>query len=75
MVTKKIEVSNPMNQSVKANTTAAEAAEGDHAMDLLSNGFKFRENNAAFNTSGTYVYMAWAQEPFVTSGGLPTTAL
>ena len=75
MVTKKIEVSNPMNQSVKANTTAAEAAEGDHAMDLLSNGFKFRENNAAFNTSGTYVYMAWAQEPFVTSEGLPTTAL
>ena len=75
MVTKKIEVSNPMNQSVKANTTAAEAAEGDHAMDLLSNGFKFRENNAAFNAAGTYVYMAWAQEPFVTSEGLPTTAL
>ena len=75
MVSRKVEVHNTMNQSVKANTNAAEAAESDHAMDLLSNGFKFRENNAAFNTSGTYVYMAWAQEPFVTSEGLPTTAL
>ena len=75
MVSRKVEVSNPMNQSVKANNSAAEAAESDHAMDLLSNGFKFRENNAAFNAAGTYVYMAWAQEPFVTSEGLPTTAL
>jgi len=75
MVSKKVEVHNPMNQSVKANTNAAEAAESDHALDLLSNGFKFRENNAAFNAAGTYVYMAWAQEPFVTSEGLPTTAL
>ena len=75
MVSRKVEGHNPMNQSVKANTNAAEAAESDHAMDLLSNGFKFRENNAAFNAAGTYVYMAWAHEPFVTSGGLPTTAL
>ena len=75
MVSRKLEVSNPMNQSVKANNSAAEAAESDHAMDLLSNGFKLRENNAAFNAAGTYDYMAWAQEPVVTSEGLPTTAL
>ena len=75
MVSREVEVHNPMNQSVKANSSVAEATESDHAMDLLSNGFKFRENNAAFNAAGTYVYMAWAQEPFVTSEGLPTTAL
>ena len=75
MITQKVEVHNTMNSSVKANTNAAEAAESDHAIDLLSNGFKLRENNAAFNAAGTYMYMAWASNPFVTSTGIPTTAL
>ena len=75
MVTQKVEVHNTMNSSVKANTNAAEAAESDHAIDLLSNGFKLRENNAAFNAAGTYIYMAFASNPFVTSTGIPTTAL
>ena len=46
--------------------------------DLLSNGFKFRGNNAATNSSGTYVYFAFAEHPFIGSqtlkGFSPVTA-
>jgi len=43
--------------------------------DFLSNGFKARANYAAHNSSGvTYIYMAFAENPFVTSGGIPVTA-
>lgn len=35
------------------------------SMDLLSNGFKIRTNNNAFNASGaTYIYAAFAEAPF-----------
>jgi len=44
-------------------------------VDLLSNGFKFRDSKSFWNTSGgTYIYMAFAENPFVTSTGIPTTA-
>ena len=43
--------------------------------DFLSNGFKSRADYAANNTSGaTYIYMAFAENPFVTSTGVPATA-
>ena len=43
--------------------------------DFLSNGFKPRADYAAMNTSGaTYIYMAFAENPFVTSTGVPATA-
>jgi len=46
--------------------------------DLLSNGFKFRGANAATNASGTYVYFAFAEHPFIGSqtlkGFSPVTA-
>ena len=45
-------------------------------IDLLSNGFKLRSDAAATNAgNSTYIYMAWAEHPFVTSTGIPTTAL
>ena len=44
-------------------------------VDFLSNGFKLRSNNTAFNGNGhKYVYFCWAENPFVTSTGIPTTA-
>jgi len=44
-------------------------------VDFLSNGFKLRHNDATWNGSGTTVhYMAFAENPFVTSTGIPTTA-
>ena len=44
--------------------------------DLLSNGFKHRMSHAAHNESGgQYVYVAFAKNPFVTSTGIPSTAV
>jgi len=54
-----------------------EAADGGAAdnIDLLSNGFKLRSSGAILNASGAeYIYMAFAESPFVTSTGVPTTA-
>ena len=43
--------------------------------DFLSNGFKLRSTYGGFNGSGgTYIYMAFAENPFVSSTGIPTTA-
>ena len=51
------------------------AEDTSEAYDLLSNGFKPRTTNALANTVGvTYIYMAFAENPFVTSTGIPTTA-
>ena len=42
---------------------------------MLSNGFKLRESGGGYNASGgTYIYMAFAESPLVTSKGVPTTA-
>ena len=43
--------------------------------DFLSNGFKIRQTGSVFNTSGdTYIYAAFAEQPFVTSTGIPCPA-
>ena len=43
--------------------------------DLLSNGFKIRTDSSNWNGDGeTYVYMAWAEAPFVNSNGVPCNA-
>ena len=44
-------------------------------LDLLSNGFKIRESGVGTNGSGdTYIYMAFAEQPFVNSNGVPCNA-
>ena len=44
-------------------------------MDILSNGFKLKTNSSNWNTSGsTYIFMAFASNPFTTSTGVPATA-
>ena len=43
-------------------------------LDFLSNGFKIRSSHGGFNTDDTaHIYMAFAESPFVTSGGVPCT--
>ena len=43
--------------------------------DILSNGFKLRSTASSNNASGgTYIYMAFAENPFVDSNGIPVTA-
>ncbi len=43
--------------------------------DILSNGFKLNMSSNLTNGNGdTYVYMAFAEQPFVTSKGVPANA-
>ena len=70
----KRDIDNPVHHRLKANDPAAEAS-NINQMDFLSNGFKCRVNDSSWNLSGkTYIYMAFAEHPFVTSTGIPTTA-
>jgi len=56
------------------NDDDAEGTDSNH-MDLLSNGFKYRDSASAGNASGApYIYMAWAEAPFVNSNGVPCNA-
>ena len=70
----------PINQvgdELMANTSDAETNDSQHnsARDHLSNGFKIRETGNSVNGSGaSYIYMAFAEHPFVSSEGVPTTA-
>ncbi len=44
------------------------------SVDFLSNGFKFRSSDGAINGSGNNIFMAFAEEPLVSSNGVPNTA-
>jgi len=66
---------NPVDTSLFANTTDAETTSSSYNTDFLSNGFKLRGTSTARNGSGnSYVYMAFAESPFVNSSGVPTNA-
>jgi len=66
---------NPEVFRLRANTAGAEATGTNNTVDHLSNGFKLRFTGGSINGSGsTYIYMAFAENPFVTSTGVPTTA-
>jgi len=58
-----------------ADDSGSEYTSTSNQLDFLSNGFKCRASNGGANGSGgTYIYMAFAENPFVTSIGIPTTA-
>jgi len=60
------------NKRLYPNQTYVEDTTG---FDLLSNGFKARMTGTTINGSGnSYVYMAFAEYPFVSSKGVPVTA-
>jgi len=64
---------NPDNNYLLADTNDPDGT--DNFVDFYSNGFKIMSADAAFNASGgTYIYMAFAEQPFVTSTGIPATA-
>ena len=61
--------------TIQANAVTAEFSNVLQSIDILSNGFKIRTNQADINQVGQkYIYMAFAKHPFVTSGGVPTVA-
>lgn len=60
-----------------ASSSGAEGSGTPAYLDYLSNGFKLTNTSASdgINASGgTYIYMAFAESPIVTSKGIPTTA-
>jgi len=63
---------NGNRQELYANLNNAEAT--DSAIDILSNGFKLRNASTEWNNGNNYIYMAFAEHPFVSSKGVPTTA-
>ena len=56
---------NGSNENLSANLADAESS-GNNRIDILSNGFKVRASTADVGTSSaTYIYMAFAENPFV----------
>jgi hypothetical protein len=63
---------NPNSTSLQPNSSNAEASNTD--IDFCSNGIKLRTTSGEINPNGTsFIYMAFAESPFVTSTGIPTT--
>ena len=67
---------NVINATLSPNNNNDESWWGtNNYADFLSNGFKLRANYDGVNESGgTYIYMAFAESPFVNSNGVPTNA-
>jgi|TARA_R110001606_G_scaffold361898_1_gene515611 hypothetical protein len=72
---------NPNNTTsflLQANDSGAESNAAANTIDFLSNGFRVCASGSQgnfINESGkTYIYAAFAEQPFVTSGGVPATA-
>tara|TARA_R110001583_G_scaffold43449_1_gene138245 strand:- start:34 stop:1038 length:1005 start_codon:yes stop_codon:yes gene_type:complete len=63
---------NQADKRLRANANNAE--ETDSPVDLLSNGFKIRSTGSFTSDANTFIYMAFSENPFVTSGGVPATA-
>ena len=67
--------SNLIQKYLYPNLSDAEGSDATEGIDFLSNGFKHRNSFSALNTSGgTYIYMAFAEAPFVNSKGVPCNA-
>jgi len=55
---------NPVNIGLQPSTSTNYTGGNSFSIDLLSNGFKVRSNNADVGASNTYVYLAFASNPF-----------
>ena len=60
---------------IYADLSNAEANGNTFGIDILSNGWKIKTSNDGWNGSGeVYVYMAFAESPFVNSNDVPNNA-
>ena len=67
---------NPIDKDLYWSGNYTEGGSAQYT-DFLSNGFKLRNAHTGTNgenTSEEFMYMAWAEHPFVSSEGVPTTA-
>ena len=66
---------NPANKWLYSNVSDAEYNASEFPTDFTAQGFKIRNTGSYMNTSGAnYIYMAFAENPFVTSTGVPACA-
>ena len=67
---------NPVDDYLAPSASDAESANSNWAIiDFVSNGFKLRSSDISYNQSGyKYIYIAFAEQPFVSSEGVPCTA-
>ena len=60
---------------ISANNNALENTGEPAKIDLVANGFKLRGTSGETNDGGqAFIYIAFAESPFVTSTGIPATA-
>ena len=65
---------NLMNKRLLANTSGAEDTSADNGIDFLSNGFKWKTGSGWNASGGSYIYMAFAENPLVGTNNVPATA-
>ena len=69
------DIDNETYNRLFADLSDAEVTTTAVGFDLLSNGFKVRNNNFNVNASGgTYIFMAFAEHPFGGTGVAPVPA-
>ena len=62
-------------RNLVVNATTAESDDTNSIGEFLSNGVKIRSSHNNINKSGdNYIYMAFAESPFVNSNGVPNNA-
>ena len=67
--------SNGLDKRLQASSNLAEYTDVSNFCDFTSNGFKWTGSHANWNGSGVgYIYMAFAEAPFVNSNGVPCNA-
>ena len=67
---------NSIGRRLFPNTSGAESSQDSSPMaDFLSNGVKIRQTDGDYNgDDNTYIYMAFAENPFISAAGIPVTA-
>jgi hypothetical protein len=66
---------NDIQRVLFPNLSNAEATDSAGYYDFFSNGFRVLSSSPELGGSGdSYIYMAFAESPFVSSTGIPTTA-
>jgi len=75
MLDNKRDTFNPVDERLQPNSSGAEATVTSLGIDFCANGFKLRGATNQYNPSGeTMIYMAFAENPFTTSTGVPACA-
>ena len=66
---------NLVNKFLTPDSNEAQQTDSTHVVDFLSNGFKIRANSDELSDDGSrHIYLAFAEEPVVSSNKVPATA-